>query len=76
VLRATGFKPTRAEAEIWMRENNGLYEYIAVYVNDLLIAARVPGPITKELSEIHKFKLIGVGAMTYNIGCDYFRDDD
>jgi O-antigen ligase len=34
VLRAIGFKPTRAEAEIWMRENYGLYEYIAVSVND------------------------------------------
>jgi Reverse transcriptase (RNA-dependent DNA polymerase) len=30
----------KAESDIWMRENNGLYEYIAVYVNDLLIAAR------------------------------------
>jgi hypothetical protein len=61
VLRASGFKPTWAEAEIWMRGNDGLNEYIAVYVDDLLIAARDPGSIKKELSEIHKLKLKGVG---------------
>jgi hypothetical protein len=76
VLRAIGFNPTKAEAEIWMRENNGLYEYIAVYVDDLLIAARDPGEITKELSETHKFKLKGVGLLSYHLGCDYFRDTD
>jgi hypothetical protein len=42
VLRTVGYKPTRAEAEIWMRENNGIYEYIAVYVVNVLIAARDP----------------------------------
>jgi Reverse transcriptase (RNA-dependent DNA polymerase) len=39
VLRAMGFIPIKAKADIWMRENNNLYEYIAVYVDDLLIAA-------------------------------------
>jgi Reverse transcriptase (RNA-dependent DNA polymerase) len=39
VLRSMGFTPSKAESDIWMRENKGLYEYIAVYVDDLLIAA-------------------------------------
>jgi Reverse transcriptase (RNA-dependent DNA polymerase) len=43
VMRALGFSPTKAEAEIWMRENNGLYEYVALYVDDLLIAAKILG---------------------------------
>jgi hypothetical protein len=37
-----------------MRESNGLYEYIAVYVDDLLIAARDPNEIIVALSEKHK----------------------
>jgi Reverse transcriptase (RNA-dependent DNA polymerase) len=45
VLRAMGFIPRKAKADIWMRENNNLYEYIAVYVDDLLIAARNPKDI-------------------------------
>jgi hypothetical protein len=32
-----GFTPSKAEADIWIQENGGLYEYIAVYVDDLLI---------------------------------------
>jgi hypothetical protein len=71
-----GFTPSKAEADIWMRENNGLYEYIAVYVDDLLIAARNPEEIVNKLQEQHKFKLKGVGSLTYHLGCDYFRDND
>ena len=76
VLRAMGFTPSKAEADIWMRESDNLYEYIAVYVDDLLIAARNPEAIIKTLSEIHEFKLKGVGPLTYHLGCDYFRDND
>jgi Reverse transcriptase (RNA-dependent DNA polymerase) len=50
VLREIGFTPSKTEADtpskaedyIWMREGDGVYEYIAVYVDDLLIAARNP----------------------------------
>jgi hypothetical protein len=37
-LRAKGFFPCKAEPDIWMRPRNGVYEYIAVYVDDLAIA--------------------------------------
>jgi hypothetical protein len=42
------------------RENNGLYECIAVYVDDLLIAATDSNSIVQKLQEKHKFKLKGV----------------
>jgi hypothetical protein len=58
-----------------MRESDGLSEYIAVYINDLLIEARDPGEIIQALEESHKFKLKGVGPLTYHLGCD-FRDKD
>jgi hypothetical protein len=76
VLRSMGFVQSKAESDIWMRESDGLYEYIAVYVDDLLIAARHPEEIISKLKEEHKFKLKGVGPLTYHLGCDYFRDDD
>ena len=40
-LREMGFSPCKAEPDIWMRlnEEHKLYEYIAVYVDDLAIAA-------------------------------------
>jgi hypothetical protein len=59
-----------------MRQANCLYEYIGVYVDDLLIAANDPETIIKAIWEAHKFKLKGVGPLAYHIGCDYFRDSD
>jgi hypothetical protein len=71
-----GFTPSKAESDIWMRENKGLYEYIVVYIDDLLIAARDPKSIVQSLQEKHTFKLKGVGSLTYHLGCDYFYDTD
>jgi hypothetical protein len=58
-----------------MRLNSDKYEYIAVYVDDLLIAAKDPLGITKCLEGTHLFKLKGTGPLKYHLGCDYFRDD-
>jgi hypothetical protein len=59
-----------------MREKDGLYEHIAVYVDDLLIAAKDPESITKALSEKNMFKIKGVGPLTYHLGSIYFCDSD
>jgi hypothetical protein len=58
-----------------MRLNGDIYEYIAVYVDDLLIPAKNPLEITKCLEENHLFKLKGTGPLKYHLSCDYFRDD-
>src|SRR5688572_16979575 len=42
VLRQAGFMPCQAEPDIWMRQNGELYEYIAVYVDDLAYALKTP----------------------------------
>jgi Reverse transcriptase (RNA-dependent DNA polymerase) len=76
VLRSMGFVQNKAESDIWMRENNGLYEYIAIYVDDLLMTARDPEGIIRMLENNHKFKLKGVGPLTYHLACDYFCDKD
>jgi hypothetical protein len=76
VLRSMGFTTSKAEADIWMQVNGGFYEYVAVYVDDLLIAATYPNSIVQTLQEKHKFKLKGVGSFTYHLGCDYFHDLD
>jgi hypothetical protein len=59
-----------------MQESSELYRYIAVYVNDLLIAGRDLGEITQILEESHKFKLKGVCSLSSHLGCVYFQDKD
>jgi Reverse transcriptase (RNA-dependent DNA polymerase) len=76
VMRAMGFFQCRSDNDIWMRSCGDHYEYVAVYVDDLLIASKSPEGIINILQADHGFKLKGVGLLTYHLGCDYFRDND
>jgi Reverse transcriptase (RNA-dependent DNA polymerase) len=75
-LSAMGFKPTRAHPDIWMRKRDGHYEYVAVYVDDLLIASRNPKIIIEWLEKRNMFKLKGTGPISFHLGCDFFRDEE
>ena len=53
-----------------------LYEYIAVYVDDLWIAAQHPKDTINILKSKYNLKFIGDGPLTYHLGADYFQDPD
>ena len=55
---------------------NGIYEYIAVYVDDLAIVSRDPKSIVDILENRYKFKFKGTGEISYHLGMDFFRDED
>jgi hypothetical protein len=76
VLLEMGFKPTLAEADIWMRDCGDHYEYISVYVDDLLVISRKPQPIIDDLRDKYKFKLKGTGPIDFYLGCNFFRDNE
>ena len=77
VLIDMGFFPSKAEEDIWMRDCGDHYEYIAVYVDDLLIASKEPQGIIDALtSKPNNFKLKGTGPLTFHLGCDFFRDEE
>jgi hypothetical protein len=79
-LRDMGFEPSKADPMLWLRANEeaNVYEYIAVYVDDLAIAAKNPQEIIDWLTDKKKgnFKLKGVGPLTYHLGCDFQRNPD
>ena len=75
-LRDMGFLPCKMEPDIWMKDCGDHYEYIAVYVDDLLIASKDPKSIAKSLEDVYKFKLKGTGPISYHLGCDFFRDKE
>ena len=70
-----GWKPCKLEPDVWLKRVDDHYEYIATYVDDLLIASKNPKAVTDELMERFKFKLKGTGPLTFHLGCDYFRDE-
>ena len=76
VLREMGFSISKAEPDIWMRDKGDHYEYIAVYVDDLLLIGKDPQVIVDILSKTYKFKLKGTGPIEFHLGCDFFRDGE
>jgi hypothetical protein len=71
-----GFFPSRANPCIWMRQVDDIYEYIAVYVDDLAIASKDPSSIIKTLTKDYNFKLKGTRPISFHLRCDFFRDED
>jgi hypothetical protein len=72
-----GFTPSKAEPDIWMRDAGDHYEYIACYVDDLMIASKKPNLIIDALeAPPNKFTLKGTGPVKFHLGCDYIRDED
>ena len=59
-----------------MHDKGDHYEYIAMYVDDLLIASRNPELIIEILMKEHNFKLKGTGPISFHLGCDFNRDED
>jgi Reverse transcriptase (RNA-dependent DNA polymerase) len=66
ILHDIVFQQCKAESNIWMRKKLNVYEYIAVYVDDLAIAAIDPVEIIDK----------GVGPLVFHLGCDFQRDED
>ena len=59
IMLQSGFKPWKAHPFVWLRETKTKYEYIAIYVDDLLIASDKPQQIIRDLKEKFKLKIKG-----------------
>ena len=65
-LRRMGFTPTKADADLWIRDRGDHYEYIASYVDDLLIWTRDENSILDDIRK--EFDLKNVGPPDYYLG--------
>ena len=70
--------PSKAHSCIWLRKNHrkSHYEYIAVYGDDLCIAAENPEGILNTFKTNSLLKIKGDDKLTYHLGADYFEDPD
>ena len=78
ILKEMNFTASRADQCIWLKKNIkfNLYEYIAVYVDDLCIAPQDPNEIINILKSKYKHKVKEEGPLTYLLGTDYYQDPD
>ena len=51
-LRKLGFKPSKADADLWMKDCNTHYEYIARYVDDILVWSKDPMKVINDLRTV------------------------
>jgi hypothetical protein len=76
-LRALGFKPSYADPDVWLRDAGDVYEYVVVYVDDILTALKDPKEFYGAIkSEPWNYKLKNVEEPKYHLGGDFFRDKD
>ena len=73
-LREMGYRPSLTDADLWMIDKGTHYDYIATYVDDLLIWSRDPMAVIAKLKK--SFILKGVGAPEYYLGGDVDQLDE
>jgi Reverse transcriptase (RNA-dependent DNA polymerase) len=67
-LRSMGYRPTKADTDFWMKDCGEHYEYIATYVDDVLVYSKDPMKIIEELQRDYVLK--GIGVPRYYLGGD------
>jgi len=75
-LRKMGFTPCKADPDVWMRAKHDHYEYVCVYVDDILHVSKNPKLFFEELKNKYNYHLKGVGPPEYHLGGDFKRDKD
>ena len=76
ILRDMGFKPCKTDPDLWMRDAGDVWEYVCVYVDDLMAIMKEPEKFFQSLAEDYNLKLKGVGEPTHHLGGDFYRDKD
>ena len=62
------FRPCKANPCVQLRQMKNKYEYIDIYVDDLLIASEEPHKIIQDLIEKFNLKIKGEGPLEYHRG--------
>ena len=78
IMLDMGFSPCKAVPCVWLRKAKCAtkYEYVAMYVDDLLIACNCASELIHTLKRKHNLKIKGDGPLKYHLGCDYHLDPD
>ena len=75
-LHDMGFHPTFADPDLWIRDKEDHYEYVCVYVDDLMMISKNPQAFFDTLVSKYNYILKGVCPPSYHLGGDFGRDPD
>ena len=61
-----GYLPSKADTDFWYRDAGDYYEYLATYVDDILVYSKRPMDTINELKKHYVLK--GIGKPEYYLG--------
>jgi hypothetical protein len=59
-LLRLGFKKTKHDTDLWMVDKSSHYQYLATYVDDILIWINHPMTVIKSLEKTYMLKSVGI----------------
>ena len=59
-----------------MQRNSNLYEYVAIYVDDLTFAVKDPQAFGNILKSNYQLKLKKAGPLEIHLGADFLHNED
>jgi hypothetical protein len=75
-LRDFGYTPCLADHDVWIKNCGTHYEYICVYVDDIMHMSKEPQLFFDALEQKYNYHLSGVGIPSYHLGGNFYRDED
>ena len=73
-LRSLDFVPTTADTDFWRKDCGDHYEFVATYVDDLLVYSRDPMSLIEKIKEDYILK--GIGTPEYYLGANVDQLDE
>ena len=77
-LRKMGWVQCKALTDVWMRDQGDHYEYLVVYVDDIIYCGKEPESFFNSLQDKDEFgyTLKDVGPVKFHLGADFYQDGD
>lgn len=76
-LKSMGFHQSSADPCLYLRIVNGMYSYILIYVDDIVVVCRTEQEYQKLVTVLSKsFKIVELGDLTFFLGIHVRRDAD
>ena len=77
VLRTFEFRWSKVDPDLWMRDIGDVWEYIVIYVDDIIAAMKDAQGFFDALQGPNVgFIMKGIGKPSYHLGADFFHDAD
>ncbi len=71
-----GYRPCKADYDVWIKDCGSHYEYVCVYVDDIMHMSKKTQALFDALKDIYHYNLAGIGEPSYHLGGNFFRDTD